>query len=73
MTFNEWLATRRVTLTPRGDLIGGIRLDRTFPAEVSDIYQLLGYLVRKRAPPSATKAARALWRQYAREVGRSVW
>jgi hypothetical protein len=73
MTFNEWLARRRVTLTPRGDLIGHLRRDRSFPAEIDSIYQLLGHLVRKRAPPSAAKAARALWRQYAREVRRSVW
>jgi hypothetical protein len=73
MTFSELLARRRVTLTPRGDLIGHLRRDRSFPAEIDSIYQLLGHLVRNRLPASATKAARALWRQFAHEVGRSVW
>jgi hypothetical protein len=73
MTFRQWLSRRRVTLTPRGDLIGHLRRDRTFPAEIHSIYELLGHLVRNRMPASAGKAARGLWRQYAREAARPFW
>src|SRR3954447_25813845 len=70
MTFNEWLAKRKVTLTPRGDLITYLR---SIPIEMGSIYELLGHLVRERPSPDAAKAARARWRQYARETGRPVW
>jgi hypothetical protein len=73
MTFHEWLARRRVTDSPRGLLIADIRDDRSFPEDIASIYQLLGHLVRQRACPGATSAARALWAQYARAAGRPIW
>jgi hypothetical protein len=83
MTFHQWLARRRITLTDRGDLIAYLRRDRSSPAgiggirsvpvEFGTVYELLGFLARNRLPASATKAARGLWRQYAREAGRPVW
>jgi hypothetical protein len=83
MTFHQWLARRHVTLTDRGDLIAYLRRGRSPPARIGDIrsvpvefdsiYQLLGHLVRNRLPASAAKAARGLWREYAREVGKPVW
>ena len=73
MTFNQWLAKRRVTLTPRGDLILYLRGDRASLPEVTTIYALLGHLLRQRAPSCSYKPARSLWREYAREAARPVW
>ena len=73
LTFNQWLAQRRVTDSPRGDFIADWRCDRSFPDGITSIYKLLAYLIRRGAHREATDVARGLWRQYAREQGRPYW
>jgi hypothetical protein len=68
MTFTEFIQSRRVTDTPRGDFIedtkGLISLNR-FP-DPKSLPALEWFMVRRHARKKAIREARKLWREYQR-------
>jgi hypothetical protein len=66
-TFKEFMATKRVTDTPRGDFIKDSRDDPRMPAAQS-WQELEGYLWTRGACVEAVKQAKKLWRQYEKEL-----
>ncbi len=66
LSFRDWIQALKITDTPRGDFIGDVRRDASFPDPAS-LAELLGYLARRGACDEAHRAARALWRQFERE------
>jgi uncharacterized protein YozE (UPF0346 family) len=64
--FNTWLATARATDDPEGDVIEDARGDPTFPATITDMEALHGYLAFKGACPEALAIVPQVWRRYAR-------
>lgn len=62
-SFYEWVMTRHVTDTPRGDLIHDIKSDRGFTA-ANDRDSIEGYLARRHACKEAIGEFRKLWKEY---------
>jgi hypothetical protein len=69
-TFTDFIRSRRVTDTPRGDFIedtkGLIRLNR-FP-DPKSLPALEWFMVRRHACKEAITEARKLWREYERKA-----
>lgn len=65
MKFSEFLVTRRVQDTVRGDVVADMKRDSRLP-EIEGWLQLETYLLARRMPPNAFPAARRLWRDYLR-------
>lgn len=65
MSFYEWIMTRRITDTPRGDLIYDIKRDKQFTA-INDKESIERYLVRKYACQEAIAEFKKLWKEYER-------
>lgn len=65
MSFYEWIMTRRITDTPRGDLIYDIKRDKQFTA-INDKESIERYLVRKHACQEAIAEFKKLWKEYER-------
>lgn len=66
MTFKEWLATRRITDSARGDFISDVLKDDRFP-DGGYAEGIECYLIRHHACPEAIKEFKKLWRQYEKE------
>lgn len=66
MTFLEFVKTRRVTDTIRGDLIADMARDSMLP-DAASWHALEAYLRTKRADPDVLIVARALFRQFLRK------
>lgn len=64
-SFYEWVMTRHVTDTPRGDLIHDIKRDKQFTT-VNDRESIEGYLVRRRACREVIEEFQKLWKEYER-------
>ncbi len=65
MTFEAWIASRRVTDTPRGDFVQDYRRAPK-PDGAQSWVALQWYLMSRGAVPSAIKAARSVWREFER-------
>jgi hypothetical protein len=67
MTFHEYIQTRRITDTPRGDFIADAKGDSKL-IEAKSWDQLWTHLYTRGACPEAIKAARSVWRGYEKKV-----
>jgi hypothetical protein len=71
MRFREWVRSRRVTDTPRGDFVEDSRVARDFP-DVDSWDEMESYLLfRRRACQEAMAEGKRLWREYQRAVSAS--
>lgn len=69
MTFNEYIAKRRITDTPAGDFTKDARSDRNFP-EMQTWAELKSYLDQKVTgshKPLVIAAGREVWQAYVRQ------
>ena len=64
-SFYEWVMTRRITDTPRGDLIYDIKRDKRFTT-INDKESIEGYLIRQHACREAIEEFWKLWKEYER-------
>ena len=71
--FRDWVRSRRVTHSPRGDFITDARRDELIPPDFATFDDLYCYLTtRRRACQEAIEAARKLWNEFARRSGRPI-
>jgi hypothetical protein len=71
-SFREFIHTRRVTDTPRGDFIADARCDPRFP-DVQRWSELETYLwLQAEACPEAIREAKRLWKEFERQRPRHV-
>lgn len=71
MPFYEWVLTRRVTDSPRGDLIYDIKKDERFTTADNEA-SIEAYLIRRHACSEAIEAFRKLWKEYKRKCLRKI-
>lgn len=67
MKFKEWIFTRRVTNSARGDFIRDARQDKNFP-DLDSAKEYVGYLHSKRACREAVSEFKKLWAAYEKEM-----
>jgi hypothetical protein len=65
VSFHEFIRTRRITDTPRGDFIGDAKDDRTLP-NATRWSELEFYLLQKHACLEAVRQAKKVWNEFNR-------
>ena len=69
-SFLEYIKARRITDTPNGDFVSDAKRDKNLP-DVKSWEELRSYLRGKTRHPEVFSAARSVWRQYQRQMGKA--